>query len=57
VLVRSQKQTVGVPEIFFKILDSELQGKCAMYVDDALNAGNKVYEGIAEKNNEEIQVP
>jgi hypothetical protein len=31
------------------MLDSKLQGMCATYVDDALHAGSKVYEGITEK--------
>jgi Reverse transcriptase (RNA-dependent DNA polymerase) len=43
------KQMVGDPAMFFKMLDSKLQGMCATYVDDALHAGNKVYEGITEK--------
>jgi Reverse transcriptase (RNA-dependent DNA polymerase) len=43
------KQTVGDPSMFFKMLDSKLKGMCAAYVDYALHAGNKVYEGIAEK--------
>jgi Reverse transcriptase (RNA-dependent DNA polymerase) len=44
-----KKQTVGYPAIFFKMLDRKLQRMCATYVDDALHAGNKVYERIAEK--------
>jgi hypothetical protein len=43
------KQTVGDPAMFFKMLDSKLKGMCATYVDDALHAGNKVYEWIIEK--------
>jgi hypothetical protein len=42
------KQTVGDPAMFFKMLDSKLQGMCATHVDDALHAGNKVYEEITE---------
>jgi hypothetical protein len=42
------KQTVGDLEMFFKMIDCKLQGICATYVDDALHAGNTVYEGIAE---------
>jgi Reverse transcriptase (RNA-dependent DNA polymerase) len=44
------KQTVGDPATFFKMLDSKLQGMCATYVDDALHAGSKLYEGITEKS-------
>jgi hypothetical protein len=40
------KQTVGDPAMFFKMLESKLQGMCATYVD---HAGSKVYEGITEK--------
>jgi hypothetical protein len=43
------KQTVGDPAMFFKMLDSKLQGMCATYVDDTLHVGSKVYEGITEK--------
>jgi hypothetical protein len=43
------KQKVRDPAMFFKMLDSKLQGMCATYVDDALHAGSKVYEGITEK--------
>jgi hypothetical protein len=35
--------------MFFKILDNRLQEICATYVDDALHAGSRVYEGITEK--------
>jgi hypothetical protein len=43
------KQTVGNPAMFFKMLDSKLQGMCATYVDDALHAGNKMYEERLQK--------
>jgi Reverse transcriptase (RNA-dependent DNA polymerase) len=42
-------QTAGDPAMFFKMLDSKLQGMCSTHVDDALHAGNKVYEEITEK--------
>jgi hypothetical protein len=37
------------PSNFFKNLDNKLQGMCATYVDDALHAGSKVYEGTTGK--------
>jgi hypothetical protein len=43
------KQTVGDPAMFFKMSGSKLQGMCATYVDDALHARSKEYEGITEK--------
>jgi hypothetical protein len=42
-------QTVGDPAMFFKMLDNKPQGMCATYVNDALHAGRKVYEGTTEK--------
>jgi hypothetical protein len=43
------KQTVGDPAMFFKMIDSKLQGMCATYVDDALHAENVVNKEITEK--------
>jgi hypothetical protein len=42
------KQTVGDQAMFFRMLDSKLQGMCATNVDDTLHARNKVYEEIKE---------
>jgi hypothetical protein len=43
------KVTVGDSAMFFNMLGNKLQGMCATYVNDALHAGSKVYEGITEK--------